>query len=169
MAISRIDILNHALPRAFRGYSTVEVDRLLQDASDSLARLSDEKVALMNRVARLEAGLAEHLQREASMREALIATQRMSEDMRAQAQKEAQLILEAARTKAESLVNQGVMRLARLLEERAEARKLKARFEMKVRTVAEHHLKLLDMEKLEEEELAQEARRIAHNAAGPAR
>lgn len=165
MAISRIDILNHALPRSFRGYSTVEVDRLLQDASDALARLSDEKVALMNRVTQLEANLAEHLQREASMREALVATQRMSEDLRVQAQKEAQLILEAARAKAESMVNQGNMRLARVMDQIAEARKLKARFEMKVRTIAEHHIKLLDMESREEEELVAEARRIAQGAA----
>lgn len=166
MAVSRIDILNHSLPRAFRGYATVEVDRLLQDASDALARQSDEKVALLNRVAQLEASLADHLQREAAMREALVAAQRMGEDIRAQAQKEAQLILEAARAKAENILNQGNMRLARIMEDINEAQKLKARFEMKVRAIAEHHLKLLDMEKQEEERLASQVAGIGNNAQG---
>lgn len=154
MSVSRIDILNHTLPRAFRGYATTEVDRMLQDAADALARLGDEKVALQNRVAQLEASLADHLKREEAMRETLVSARRISEDMRAQAQKEAQLILDAARAKAESMLHQGNTRLAGILEEISEARKLKARFETKVRVIAEQHLRLLDMEKEEDERLA---------------
>ncbi len=69
------------------------------------------------------------------------------------AQKEAQLILETAQSKAENLTNQANLRLARILEEISEARRLKAQFEFKVRSVIESHLKLLELGQVEEARL----------------
>ena len=145
MAVNRIDLLNHTFSRALRGYDPEEVDSLLQDVADTLARLGDERVRLTNLVAQLEERLAEHANREGVLHETLFASQRMMEDLKASAQKEAQLIIESAQSRAENLTNQANLRLARILDEISEARKLKAQFEFQVRSVIEGHLKLLEL------------------------
>lgn len=153
MAVHRIDLLNHTFSRALRGYATEEVDSFLQDAADAMAHLGDERVRLSNQVAQLESRLAEYTERESLLRESLISSQRMSEELKAAAQKEAQLIIEAAQNRAENLTNQANLRLARILDEISEARKLKAQFEFKVRSVIEGHLKLLELGQMEDQRM----------------
>ncbi len=153
MAVNRIDLLNHTFSRALRGYDPQEVDSFLQDVADSLARLGDERVRLTNLVSRLEERLAEQAEREHSLRETLLASQKMMDDLKVAAQKEAHLILETARNRAENLTNQANLRLARILDEISEARKLKAQFEFKVRSVIEGHLRLLELGIMEDERM----------------
>ncbi len=149
MPISRIDLINRSLPRAFRGYDVEATDRLVQDLSDALARASDEKVALMTRLADCEAKIAAYTQREASVHQALASGQRMGEALRASAQKEAMLILEKARIRADGLVQNANVRLARILEEVAEAQKAKVRFEAHLKRVIQDHLRLLELNRQE--------------------
>jgi cell division initiation protein len=150
MSVNRIDLLNHTFSRSFRGYDPGEVDTFLHDVADAIARLSDERVRLQNQITRLEERLSEYAERETALRETLLATQRVTEDLKIAAQKEAQAILEAAQIRAESLTNQGNLRLARVLDEIADARKLKAQFEFKVRSVIESHLRLLELSQSED-------------------
>ena len=150
MAVNRIDLLNHTFSRALRGYDPEEVDNFLQDVADTMARLGDERVRLGNLVSQLESRLSDYAERENSLRETLLFSQKMNEETKASAQKEAQLIIEAAQNRAESLTNQANLRLARILDEISEARKLKAQFEFKVRSVIEGHLKLLELGQLED-------------------
>ena len=150
MAVNRIDLLNHTFTRALRGYDPEEVDSFLQDVADTMARLGDDRVRLSNLVSQLENRLAEYVERENALRETLLASQRMTEGIKASAQKEAQLIIESAHNRAENLTNQANLRLARILDEISEARKLKAQFEFKVRSVIEGHLKLLELGQMED-------------------
>ncbi|MDR2488157.1 MAG: DivIVA domain-containing protein [Desulfovibrio sp.] len=150
MAVNRIDLLNRTFSRALRGYDPEEVDSFLQDAADTMARLGDDRVRLGNLVSQLERRLAEYLERENALRETLLASQRMTDDIKAAAQKEAQLVIEAAHNRAETITSQANLRLARILDEISEARKLKAQFEFKVRSVIEGHLKLLELGQMED-------------------
>lgn len=149
MAASRIDLINRALPKAFRGYACLEVDRLVQDLSDALARATDERMALAAKVKDLEAHLAEYKERETALQETFLAGRRISEEIRDAAQKEAQLVLETARVKADALLQNAQIRLTRVAEEAAAAQKTKVQFEMKLRSVIEEHLQLLDLNRKE--------------------
>lgn len=144
MGLSRIDLIHRPLPTAFRGYQRDAVERLLQDLSDALGRMTDEKIALAAKVVDLEEKLREHEAREAALQDALTAGRRLSDDLRSAAQKEAQLILETARVKADSLLRNADARLARIREETVDAQKARARFEMDLRTVIRGHLRLLE-------------------------
>jgi len=150
MSVNRIDLLNHTFSRVLRGYDPEEVDNYLQDIADTMARLGDERVRLTNLVAQLEERLAAYGERESALRETLLASQRMLEEIKSSAQKEAQLIIDSAQNRAENLTNQANLRLARILDEISEARKLKAQFEFKVRSVIEGHLKLLELGQMED-------------------
>lgn len=166
MSVSRIDILNHGFTRSLRGYDTAQVDRFLQEVADTVGTLSEEKAALAKRTAELETRLAEFLEREAALRDTLMTTQKMSADIKSSAQREAQLIIDAAHAKAENLINQGNLRLARIHEETAAARKVKAQFELRVRAIAEQHIALLDMSKQEDAAVEAAAGRTSHRNRG---
>ena len=160
MSVSKIDILNHNFSRSLRGYNPQEVDGYLQDIADTIGHITEEKTALANQVAILEAQLAEHKEREATLRDTLITTQKLTDSLKATAQKEAQLIIDSAHSRAESLMQQGNFRLAQLNEGIAETRKLKAQFEMRIRSMVEQHLKLLDMEIEDDESLQDQLDRV---------
>lgn len=168
MTVSKIDILNHSFSRSLRGYNSVQVDAFLQDVADTIGHLTEEKTNLANQVAMLEAQLAEYRERETTLRDTMLTTQKLTDSLKATvqeesrrmldsaqderrriidlAQKEAQLILDTANSRAESIEQQRNSMLAQLDESIAESRKLKVQFEMKVRSIIEQHLKLLDME-----------------------
>lgn len=162
MAVNRIDLLNHSFSRVLRGYDPDEVENLLQEAADTLGRLGDERVRLANLVASLEERVANQNERENSLRETLLVLQRVTEDMKVGAQKQSQLIIEAAQNRAENITNQANLRLARILDEISEARKLKAQFEFKVRSVIEGHLKLLELGHMEDVRMDRAASALGH-------
>ena len=153
MSVNRIDLLNHTFSRVLRGYAPEEVDSYLQDIADAMAKLGDERVRLANLVTQLEERLTAYGERENALRETLLASQRMMEEIKSSAQREAQLIIDSAQNRAENLTNQANLRLARILDEISEARKLKAQFEFKVRSVIEGHLKLLELGQMEDARL----------------
>lgn len=165
MAINRIDLLNHTFSRTLRGYDPDEVDGFLQDVADSLASLGDERLRLTSLVTKLEQRIGEQEKREKDLGEMLVASRKMVEEMKLAAQKEAQLIIEAAQVRAENLTNQANQRLARILEETADARKIKMQFEFRLRALIEGHLKLLEISGHEDEVYLESAEtRAAHSA-----
>ncbi|MDR0828058.1 MAG: DivIVA domain-containing protein, partial [Desulfovibrio sp.] len=134
MSVNRVDILNHNFSRTMRGYNPEEVDGYLQEVAETLTRLNAERVRLTNMATQLEERLSKYAERENALRDTLLISRRMAEDLKSAAQKEAQLIIESAQNRAENLTNQANQRLARILDEISETRKLKAQFEFKVRS-----------------------------------
>ena len=147
MSVSRIDVLNRSFAKSLWGYDTDEVDAFLQEVAETLGRLSEERTLLTNRVSLLEAELVSFRERESTLRDTLMTTQRMTEGLKATAQREAQVIVAEAQARAENIINQSGLKLARLQESILNAKKMKAQLSMRLRAVAEEHLRLLDMDR----------------------
>lgn len=165
--MNRIDLINRAIPRALFGYDRAQVDRLMQDLSDALGKVTDEKRLMAAKIQELESRLADLQEREAAMQETIFATRRMGDDIRAAAQKEAQLVLETARVKADALLQNANARLARLMEEAAGAKKARTLFEMKLRAVINDHLRLLDLNRQESASLEAATAKLTNARSGP--
>jgi cell division initiation protein len=153
MNLSKIDLLNKRFSKSFRGYCRTEVDQLLQEAAEAIGDLSEDKKELHRRVADLEASLAEHKQREETLRDTLMTTQRMIDDLKANARREAQLIIDEAQAKAEAILNRAHLRLAQLHEDIAELKRQRTQFEVKLRSLLDAHLRMLEMENQDQEQL----------------
>ena len=151
--MNRLDFVSYSFSRSLFGYNRVQVDRLMRDLSDSLARMTEEKLALAARVKELEAGFADVKEREATLQDALATARDAGGMIRETAQKEAQLILETARLKADSHLQNANARLARIMKEAADAQKNKTLFEMKLKTIIDDHLRLLSLNRQESESL----------------
>jgi len=153
MNLSKIDLLNKRFSRRFRGYCRMEVDQLLQEAAEAVGALSEDKKELHRRIADLETGLAEHKQREETLRDTLVTTQRMIDDLKANARREAQIIIDEAQAKAEAILNRAHLRLAQIHEDIAELKRQRTQFEVKLRSLLDAHLRMLEMENQEQEQL----------------
>ena len=153
MSISKIDILNKEFSRRFRGYCRMEVDQIMQETAEVLGEQAEKKKRLEEKVARLEDHLDEHRRREQILRDTLVTTQRMVDELKANAEKEAQLIVEEAHAKAREILNTSHTRLAQIHEEITELKRQRTQFEVKLRSLLESHLRLLDMEDNDQEQL----------------
>ena len=153
MSPTRIDLLNKSYTRCLRGYSCAEVDQFMQEVADTLGRLAEDKKLLLAKVSELEISLEQYKEREQTLKDALITTQRVTDSLKSTAQREAQLIIDAANAKAETLLNQAFMRVSQVQEEILDLKKLRVQFDMKLKAVIDSHLKLLDMNRKEQQEL----------------
>lgn len=157
MSLSKIDLLNVAFSSSMLGYSKPEVDRLVQEMAETLGEMAEERKELKGRVRRLEESLEEYRRREEAMRETLLSTQRMVDEMTAQARKEAQLILDEAQGKAGDIVRQAHQRLGQVHEDIANVKRWRAEFQTRFKGLLETYIRLLDtrdpdVERMEEME-----------------
>ncbi len=81
----------------FGGYAKGQVHAFLHQVADVVERLNEEIRTLKERQDTLRSELAGHREIEAGLREALVAAQRVSEDVIASAKREAEAILAEAR------------------------------------------------------------------------
>lgn len=146
MTISKIDLLNRKFAKKLWGYAPEEVDQLMAEVAEMLGAVAEERKGLIKKVKRMEGSMEEFRQRDETLRDTLMSTQKMVDDIKGGAQREAQLILDEARGKAESMVQQGHNRLAQLYEDIENLKRQRSQFEIQLRGLLETHLRILDSE-----------------------
>lgn len=143
MNISPLDIRQKQFSTGFRGFNISEVDNFLEEVTSEMEALIRENESLKEQNAALEAQLVEFRQTEKSLRDTLMAAQKMSADLKAAAEKESRLKMKEAEMDAEKIVRDARIKLAKTEEDIAELNRIKERFRMKVRGIIEDHLKML--------------------------
>lgn len=146
MTISKIDLLNRKFSKRMWGYAPDEVDQLMAEVAEMLGAVAEERKALIKKVKRMELSVEEFRQRDETLRDTLMSTQKMVDDIKGGAQREAQLIVDEARSKAEGMVQQGHNRLAQLYEDIENLKRQRSQFEIQLRGLLETHLRILDAE-----------------------
>lgn len=146
MTISKIDLLNRKFGKKLWGYNPEEVDQLMAEVAEMLGAVAEERKNLLKKVKRMEESVEEFRQRDETLRDTLMSTQKMVDDIKGGAQREAQLIIEEARSKAEAMVQQGHNRLAQLYEDIENLKRQRSQFEIQLRGLIETHMRILDAE-----------------------
>lgn len=144
MDLSKIDILNKKFPTSILGYRKQEVEVFLQELADYVGVMAEKEMNMENNIKILEEKLDEYKSRENMLQQTLVTTQKMSDDIKANAQKQAKLMVKDAQSKAEDILRHAHKRLAQIHEDISELKKQRAHFEIKLRSIVESHLKLLD-------------------------
>ncbi|KAB1441176.1 DivIVA domain-containing protein [Pseudodesulfovibrio senegalensis] len=157
MSVSKIDLLNKRFTKRMFGYSRLEVDQFLLEVAEAMGAMADNQKELRKKVKRLESAVSEYRKRDETLRDTLMSTQKMVDDLKVQASREAQIIMDEARSKAESTVQKGHHRLAQIHEEIEALKRQRSQFEIQLKSLLDSHLKMLDyndpeMEKIEEME-----------------
>jgi len=144
MRITPLDLQNHRFPRRVAGYAQEEVDDFLRLVAEDYEAVLREAEAQREQVARLQQRVEELGVNEQILQETLITAQKLSEDLKQTAIKEAEVIVSEAEVKGEKILDAAHRRAAKLAEDIREMKQLKTRLSTAVRAAIETHLGLLE-------------------------
>lgn len=156
MSITPIDIQQHQFKSQLFGYDKAGVDRFLELVAEELERMHRQHQEVREDLSRTRAHLQEMRDREATLKETLMTAQRVTDDLRNNARKEAELITADARVRAEQIINEAEKRRLQVINEIQELKRQKVAFESGLRSLVESHLMLLNFDSLN---LAEDAAR----------
>ncbi|MBT0662760.1 DivIVA domain-containing protein [Geobacter pelophilus] len=145
MQISPLDIQQQQFKgKMIGGLDPDDVDAFLQQISQEMERLIRENTELKDQCRKSAAEMDELRQRETNLRETMLAAQKITEEMKANAQKEATLLISEAEIKAERILADAENRLLQLNTQIQDLRREKLQFETSFKSILENHLKLLN-------------------------
>jgi len=145
--ITAMDVEQQDFKRRVRGYDDGEVRLYLKSVADEMGRLNLDNGEQREIIGKLRGQIDDYHDRERSLQDALVAAQRLSEEMIGKSRGEAELIIKEARLKAERILQQSQEQLQRIEDEIGRAKLERDAFEQELRQVVEQHLKVLDMRK----------------------
>lgn len=144
MKISPMDIQQQQFKgKMFGGLDPEDVDAYLQAVAGEMEELIRENNDLKERLNRHANQVAEIESREVQLRETLLAAQRITEEMKANSQKEAQLLISEAELKGERIVADAEQKLVTLSNEIQDLRREKVKFESGFKGMLDTYYKLL--------------------------
>ena len=126
MTITPVELHHLELKRGLFGYRHGPVDQLLEEIAQSFEETWRERAEFADRIEHLQSELERHRELETLLRTTLVSAERSAHEQRAQAKKEADLVVEEAHAEARSVTREAIAERERLL---AEARKIRALLE----------------------------------------
>src|SRR5437867_7204019 len=124
--ITPVELHHVELKRGLFGYQRGPVDRLLEEIERSFEDTWRERAEYADRIEQLQSELARHRDLEALLRTTLVSAEKSVHELKAQAKKEADLVVEEAHAEARAVTRTAASERERLL---AEARKIRALLE----------------------------------------
>jgi cell division initiation protein len=110
--LTPLEIQKQQFSRVLKGYNADEVRGYLSLVAEEIERLLRDVDRLQRENAMLHEELNEHSQRERILKDTLLSAQKVSEDVKANARKEAELIVKDAELLAERVVAQAMTRMS---------------------------------------------------------
>lgn len=141
--LTPLDINKKEFHRSFRGYSCEEVDEFLEQILRDYGQVYRENQEIREKNQRLSEEMERYTRLEQTLKDALVMAQQTADEMRRNAQREAELKIQEAENQAREILNR-----ARLQAEKAERyqRDLEAStraFKMRLRSLLQAQLELL--------------------------
>ncbi len=148
-----LEIRKKEFARRLRGLDTQEVYAYLGKVAEFVQDLQQELEAMEERFSTTGEELKEYKVREQTLEATLAQTREMADEIKANGEKEAQFIVAEAELQAEKILSQAHTRLARIHDDITELKRQRAQFEVRLRSLVEAHIKLLDVEADRDREL----------------
>ncbi len=144
MQLTPLEITQREFRKVLRGYDPEEVRHFIESVADELGSLLKENAAREERIAGLEERVRALESQEESLRNTLVTAQRMTEEIKANAKREAELILREAEAKAQRFTADAQARTVDLQRELLELRRQRDLFAATLRSHIKAHLDLLE-------------------------
>jgi cell division initiation protein len=118
MPLTPVEIRHIQMRRAWlRGYRRRPVEQLLAEIADSFEEVWRERADLADRLEELETEIGKHRELEAVLRSTLVSAERAGQDMKEQARREADLIVQEAHAEARRVTRESAAEKRRLEED----------------------------------------------------
>ncbi|HET7712023.1 MAG TPA: DivIVA domain-containing protein [Thermoanaerobaculia bacterium] len=112
--LTPLEIQKQTFSRVLKGYNADEVRAYLHLIAEEIERLLKDADRLAKENAVLREDLDDHSHRERILKDTLLSAQKVSEDVKANARKEAELIVKDAELLSERIVSQAMSRVAEI-------------------------------------------------------
>jgi cell division initiation protein len=144
MRITPLEIRNHPFQRRISGYDREEVDTFLDMVAQDYEGLLRESESLREQVVRLQTRVEALASNETILQETLTTAQKLSEELKHTATREAEVMIGEAEIRGEKILDAAHRRAAKLAEDIREMKVLRTRLAAAVRAAIETHLALLE-------------------------
>ncbi len=144
--ITPMDIQQHQFKTRTLGYDKSSVDHFLELVAEEMEQQLRLNQEMKENMARTRAMLEELREREAMLKETLLMTQRVTDELKANARREAELVVNEAQIRGEKIVREAEERRLQLMGEIQEIKRQKIAFETGLRNLVESHLRLLKLD-----------------------
>ena len=122
MRIAPLDLRQPKFKTAFRGFDRTEVVAFLTEAATDYEHALREIDRLRQDLSRMEGLLAEHRERETTLRNTLTTAQKLSDGLKDAAENEARMIVREAQGRSDLLLQKAQVRLEQIERDIAELR-----------------------------------------------
>lgn len=154
MRISPLDIQQQTFRSAFRGLDRKEVQAFLDLIRSEMEEILRENQQLRGEIHKMEGLLGDYRAKEQALKETMVTAQKLVEDIKGGAKKEAELLIGQAELQAERITNQAYQRLAKMVDEIGELKRQRVQFIASFQAALETQRKLLAV--MEEEDRERE-------------
>jgi len=158
--ITPMDIRSHQLKKSMRGFDPRDVEALKELAADALEDAGRDIASLEEKLKTAQTRLDGQLANEAILRDTITTAQRMVEDLKTSARKEAELIIAEAKLQGEGLIRTAQTRHQQLQEEIYRLKKQRKELEISIKAVIDYHSSTLMLEEKEAKKADEAADRV---------
>src|ERR671928_1972872 len=137
MALTPVELRHIRLGRGLLGYRRGPADRVLEEIASSFEEVWRDRADLADKVEQLESDLERFRELEALLRTTLVSAERTAAELKTQAMREAELIVEEARAEARLIVRQAAADNERL---EADSARIRALLRAALSTIEAHEL-----------------------------
>ena len=138
------EIAQKTFERKMMGYDTSEVSDYLTVMAAQIDSLLKERNALREALKEKDLSLLEYKDRDQVLKATINSASQMTDKMRADAEREAKLIINDAQQKAEMITRDAKDSLKKVYTEIADLRKARMQFEANLKAMVHAHLSLLE-------------------------
>lgn len=149
MGVTPLVVRQKEFSTKFRGFDVQEVDMFLEEVAVEMESMGKSIETLTEEKQKLDLENKGYRKRENSMKNAMIQSQKVLDQMKENAKKSSQVIIANAEVEAEKILNRAHKRLSQLHSDIVELKRQRIQLEMQISAVLESHSKLLEMTKEE--------------------
>jgi len=136
MALTPVEIRHIRLGRGLFGYRRGPADQVLEEIASSFEEVWRDRADLADKVEQLESDLERFRELEALLRTTLVSAERTAAELKTQAMREAELIVDEARAESRSIVRQAAADNERL---EADSARIRALLRAALATIDDEH------------------------------
>ena len=165
--LTPLDVRRYDFGRALRGYNPERVDQFRDQVAEAMERLARINQDLDSKARSFHEQLRAFRERDKALNDALIAAQQLRDDVRAQAEREAQLIIREAQGEGERIIEAAKADVRRMEEELESLDRSRRSYLSQMRTLIARQLS--EVEASDSQVVANTLRGAGSNSSGPAR
>jgi len=144
MSYSGLEIQLKEFSKSMRGYDTNEVRYFLEDISKLVESLNYEVKILKDKLRDKDLLILDYKEREEMLKDTIVTARKITENIKLDAKKEADLIIKEANIRSETIIKDARINMRRNLAEIQKLKQIKIELIAKIKSVLDTHNSILE-------------------------